>query len=433
VCNGRQTCAFLHLPPLSDCLTSEVGGCTQMLQSIRGAISSGRLVYDSAAAATCLSNAAPPALCASGGTLGYGVPVCQQVFKGTVANGGTCYSQYMVLLGGGDQINECASGSCSATYQSCPGQCVANIATDGGCSTTDAGAACATGDFCNGSTCTAYGGVGAPCDGAGQRCAFLLACGPHDADGAFTCEAKKESGAACSTETECDDYLCLSGTCRPGHSGEPCAPWGKCDSGLACSRSGCVTPLAANAACTPDYDACGTGLVCETTGMDDAGLSTGICQTPQTPTAGQPCFNGVCASSAWCDTTLAQPMCRAPGTSGQACIGGTLGVCATGLVCDGDAKKCQAPSTAGGPCSPYWSNTCATGYGCGPAKTCEAKVAAGAACDGSGVCPLNYYCDGTCKPAKLPGTACSGIDGECIGGQCDTTRSKCNGDCIDPG
>ncbi|MGH7434176.1 MAG: hypothetical protein ACRENE_00710, partial [Polyangiaceae bacterium] len=434
VCNGRRTCGFLDLPPLADCLTSEVGRCTQSLQSIAGAFSSGRLVYDAAAAATCFSKGGPPAFCISSGTLGYGVPECQGVFKGTVADGGTCYAQYTLLLaGGGDSLDECASGTtCSANFQSCPGQCVADVATGGACSMTG-GPRCAAGDYCNGTTCAAYGAVGSACDGPTDKCGVLLACGTHDADGAFTCETKKESGAACSFDAECDDLACLTGTCRPAHLGETCAPWGKCDTGSKCSRSGCVAPIAVNGACTPDYDTCDTGLVCETTGTDDAGLVTGLCHALQSRTAGQPCFNGACDPSAWCDTSPAQPICRAPGMVGQLCAGGTAGSCATGLACDGTTGKCQVPGTTGGSCDPLWSSTCAAGYGCGPAMTCEPKVGAGAACDGSGVCPTNYYCSGTCKPAKLPGAACSGIDGECLGGACDTVRNTCNGDCVDPG
>ncbi len=430
LCNDRQACAFPGLPPLADCTASEQTACAEQLLGIGGAMSSGRVVFDASSVDTCLSDAAQ-SFCDTN-HLGSGVASCRAVFKGTVMPGGTCYAPNFILLASGDEL-ECADGRCSATYVSCPGQCVKNLQRGAACSTSSmAPPSCEPTDYCDGAHCAAYLAQGAACDGTALKCDSSLVCGPHDADGALTCEAKKGQGQGCTSDSECERLNCLTGTCRTGHLGETCAAYLKCDAGLKCGATGCQQPLGLGAACSASYDACADGTVCELS-VNDAGLPAGACSAFESRTAGQPCFNGQCAAGLWCQSSGVQGVCRAPGSAGQACQGGTAGSCATGLVCDGTTQLCQTPSMSGGPCDPMWLGTCATGFGCGPNMTCEAKVVAGHACDGSGACPDGYYCDVTCKAAKLPGTTCSGKDGECIGGMCDPATKKCSGNCVDPG
>jgi hypothetical protein len=169
--------------------------------------------------------------------------------------------------------------------------------------------------------------------------------------------------------------------------------------------------------------------------VDDAGEELGTCEAPRTPAAGQPCFNGRCAAGLWCNQapTLVPGTCADPSAAGGPCLAGDDTTCASGLTCNGGTHTCQTPSTAGGPCSADWIKTCVTGLGCGAGKTCEAKVADGAACDASAVCPAGDYCDVTCKPTKPSGATCTGQTGECQNGSCDRSAHVCNGSCVDPG
>jgi hypothetical protein len=184
--------------------------------------------------------------------------------------------------------------------------------------------------------------------------------------------------------------------------------------------------------CDPFLPACADGLDCELTGVVDGG-EIGVCHAPVMRLANQPCFNQTCGAGLWCDrTSSVVGVCRAVGTAGQACDVGLVS-CSSGLVCDGSKKQCVTPGVDGGACSAEWPATCASGFGCGANMTCEPKVATGMSCDSSLECPSTDYCDGTCKPSKLPGAPCTGKDNECIGGACDTIRLQCNGDCVDPG
>jgi hypothetical protein len=430
-CNDEQTCAFMNVPPLATCLSDTGAFCVQQVRSILGALSSGRAVFDASAVDACIADSLA-SFCANS-NLG-GAPSCSKVFHGTVATGSTCYAPYFTLLTNGDRLDECDGGVCSSTIQTCPGQCVAFLGANAACSTGAPSVPCGPGLYCDGTHCQQLQPTGAACTGL-QQCLPPLTCGPHDSDsGAFVCETLKEQGQGCTYDVECDRFNCLTMTCRPGHQNEECAAYNKCDPGLVCTgAAGCQPPLAVDALCDPDYAACATGLACETTGLDDAGIPVGACHTIRNPTDGQPCFKLQCASGFWCQSTSSfSGTCHAPGNVGQTCAAGTAGSCATGLACNG-SHVCQTRSGVGGPCDPDVTSTCADGLGCGANNTCEAKVGTGAACDVTAACPDGDYCDTTCGPAKLPGTPCTGKTGECIGGTCDTTRFKCNGDCQDPG
>ena len=190
----------------------------------------GRVIYDASKLDTCLADAKGP-FCDSN-NLGYQVPSCRVVFRGTVAPGGTCYAPYFLLLNGTDVLNECDGGYCTAGIQKCPGQCVAYAKVDDPCTPTDAH--CGPDAYCDGGHCRAYLPVASPCGDATLQCDPRLACGSHDADGALTCETKKESGEACNFDVECHRFNCLAGMCRPGHEGETCGAFPKCDPGLKC-------------------------------------------------------------------------------------------------------------------------------------------------------------------------------------------------------
>jgi hypothetical protein len=431
-CDDQVACGFPNLPPRAACVDGWNRECLTAVAAASGALSSGRVVFDPTAVDACLADAAGP-FCT---TNNISAASCSLVFRPTVPPGGTCYAPYFGLLLGGTWLNECDGGICSATIHSCPGQCLAYLKAGDPCMPQPplGTAFCGPGTYCDGMHCQTSLPAGSSCNDLTLRCASPLVCVPSAADGALSCEPTKGQGQACQVDAECDRFYCLTQTCRAGHVGEECAAYLQCDPGLVCTgAAGCQMQIAQDGACDPTYAACATGLSCEQIGLDDAGLPVGACHTPRSPTAGQPCFNGMCAAGFWCQTASTPAMCMAAGKAGDPCEGGIAASCATGLVCDGDKHQCQMPSVAGGPCSADWAGTCAAGFGCGAAMTCEPKVGAGSACDATGVCNDGLYCDGTCKPAKLPGSQCTGKPGECIGGACDTTSGTCNGDCVDPG
>jgi hypothetical protein len=438
-CSALDGCA---LPPTPDCVNQSIADCTAGLVSVQSTITSGRVVYDATQVDSCFADSQRP-FCAVR-QLGAGVASCAGVFHGTVAVGAPCFdTNYFFFTAGRAPVSECATGYCNVG-QPCEATCKAYLASGAACALNSSGQGDpATGlcdpvtAYCDGAHCTPWRKVGETCDTVSVTCDPSLVCGTHASDsGSLICEVLGEEGDACLARSECDDFQCLTDTCRPGHAGEPCLGVGRCDVGLKCGESGCAAPIALDGACDPtgEFEVCADGTTCEAVGLDDAGLETGACHAPRSPTAGQPCFDFHCASGFWCkSTSLSDAQCAAPSPSGGTCLAGDDTTCAAGLTCNGALHTCQAPSVAGGPCALDWVKTCAPGFGCGPQKTCEADVAEGAACDTSKVCPSDDYCDVTCKAAKAPGAACTGKTGECGGGVCDASTHVCTASCVDPG
>jgi hypothetical protein len=277
-------------------------------------LSAGRLVFDAAAAQTCLSGveglscdtfrdrlrAQPAGL----------VPACAGVFRGTSIEGQAC------PLG-----IECAPGFRCVFGATCPGTCTAFAPISGACDATR---------WCDGQRAICLGGlceelpatVGAPCPKG-----FCLA------------------PLVCNT---------LGHTCQPPSlEGRPCGGDGNaCFAGLACLQSSptatgsCVRPRARTESCFEDADCDrgdgGEALVC-------AGGSCDLAPGPD-----EPCFNFRCRN-AWCDSTRIPPTCLALPAQGSACALGTL--CAAGLYCN--AGQCAPLLGAGTACTAHMQ--CADG------------------------------------------------------------------------
>lgn len=430
LCDSQIACAFSDLPPRDQCVAGANAQCLRVARLLLPSIRAGRVVYDGTKVDACFQDAKAP-FCSTS-NFGSDIPSCQMVFRGTVQAGGVCYAPYVPMLVNGFRLDECAPGAyCTSGTSVCPGTCAAYAKAGDPCTELDGH--CGPGNYCTGTKCAPLLGLGESCAAAGAQCGSALRCGATDApDGGLVCEAPRTEGQSCKADAECDRFYCLTGTCRPGHEGEECLAFGKCDVGLKCGIAGCQKPIAAGGACSSP-DACADGLVCQVEGRNDAGDPVGHCHVPETPAAGQPCFNGKCAAGAWCDTSgSGTATCRTSGSVGDPCS--ILDdSCASGLACNGVTGKCQTPSGAGGACDPDSASTCKPGFACSPGHVCAAKVGAGAACSFRAECPENYDCvGGTCRFGKLPGQTCVASD-LCIGGVCVDARGTCNGDCVDPG
>jgi len=319
ICAQFETCAG----PFSDLF---LGGsdCTELftqstqdgvLPLWQAAIADGTLVYDGTQLDACIS-----ALTASGcGSLAQrDLDVCDQVFQGQVAPGGSCHIEA-----------ECeGTRFCQAT--SCPGACTDRKAEGTAC-TDDS--ECVSGLNCDGdlSTCERPRDAGESCGGGTlPDCALPSVCLGDDPDTSMTgtCRPLSEALTAAVGET-CDPgagVLCVDGAFCALVNFDPAT--------MALSWS-CVAPYATGAACQLAVpDACPSGQICDadpaTTGSFD-----GSCGA--LPTAGQACrASGVeCAPGLVCDGGT----CAIIGRLGASCT--TDEACASGK-CTG--SLCVAPS-----------------------------------------------------------------------------------------
>lgn len=183
------------------------------------AVTAGRVRFDAAAAATCLTamRAATPAVLATcGGPNPRGpaghVPMysdlteCSGVFTGTLADAATCTL---------DQ--ECTSGACAPGADlGGPMTCRPTSSAGGECSYDGNG--CRAPLICSNGHCVAQGHEGEACDPLTILvCVSPLRC--HAAEGAEqgTCVAPSAGGAECA-----EDYDCASGHCDSGHCRTQC-------------------------------------------------------------------------------------------------------------------------------------------------------------------------------------------------------------------
>jgi hypothetical protein len=250
--------------------------------AIVAAASAGKAHYDPAAARACLDAVAavncgairegPPAL---GGA-------CQNVFTGTVANGGACIHDL-----------ECVAGSFCADTGTCSGTC-----TLGG-PNCNFDSQCASGELCDfGGSTTASAG----------RC---MAAAPPGA-----------AGEACGTNFRCqaDVYCTFGGTCQAaGQEGQPCDlvanPFTVCAGGLMCvpddtrTTGTCMKPAAEGETCQLEAQCGGiiTSLTC------DEIQHRCVDWKP-----GGPCTHG-CPPDAACDNSASPPTCNAALPLGSAC------------------------------------------------------------------------------------------------------------------
>ena len=256
-------------------------------------VTAGKIKYDGKAAAACF-DAMRSASCNYSDPFNAGEPqVCKDVFKGTVADNGVCYSG-----------SECVSGSCGGGVCSgsgcCAGTCststssAAAIPIGGDCS--GSGAACVSSAFCDygtTATCTAKAAAGQSCDSsyAGTSCvagAYCVANGPNTGIcGKLPAEGQDCYPTGTSYLHACDsmlDYcdsvslkcvlkIAVGGDCSTGAS---CVAYATCD-----STGHCVANPGAGDVCDDvNGPQCLGSLLCYS-GTADGGSS---CALPPAPT-----------------------------------------------------------------------------------------------------------------------------------------------------
>jgi hypothetical protein len=268
------------------------------IEQIKRAIEAGRVDYDEGKAGDCIE-ALGDASCDVTSESSRDEPdACREAIRGTVADGGECYS---------DQ--DCISTDCTipatCTMACCAGTCGmtrAEVAIGGSCSGTTG--PCAEGSFCDSAstTCTALRAAGGACT-ANAQCGYGLYCSE-----AGTCADGPNRGNAC------PDGYCADIGDRCDATSMTCVPLGR--SGDACSEG--FAGL---------FD-CQQPLTCDQTTLQ--------CGNP--PVAGQPCVF-FCATGNFCN---ANDVCEATKTNGQACAGddecqsqycNEMDVCGEELVC----------------------------------------------------------------------------------------------------
>lgn len=249
--------------------------------SVAGAVASGKVKYDGAAASDCVDQSAAQS-CDLSTAAGRTAPgACGRTLAGTLGGGEVC-----------ELDAECESGTC-AFPDDCP---------ETGC--------------CMG-TCRAAQSPGAASTGCAKDrdCQSGLVCSTQK-----QCLAPAAAGGDCRTDRECADGLgCINplstmpGTCRPlPHLGEAC-PYARCaDQNLRCDQATthtCVALGLPGATCASDAD-CSPYMACNATSHQCGAL----------PALGMPC-TAACQGASYCqiDTTSGDGICAAPQANGQAC------------------------------------------------------------------------------------------------------------------
>jgi hypothetical protein len=215
-------------------------------------------------------------------------PACDNMFTGTIADGGACLNDQQCVSA------TCDRSACASTNACCPGACVAPVSAVG---TTAVGVACGTngdcveGAFCAtgraASVCTALLAAGQPCDDSTQ-CVLGTACiVTPSSNGALQCASPPGQGDPCAAPGSCNSPKDF---CDPASS--TCQP--RLDVGAACdpAAAGCVA-----------YAYCGAGGTCVARGA--VGAACDPAPAASTCLAGLSCAGGTCALPT-------QPVCSSP-------------------------------------------------------------------------------------------------------------------------
>ncbi len=250
----------------ADCRDSLAGNLTQIEQAVQ----SGRASYDADKAEACIDALRATSCDRTAEDNRVDAAACDGAFRGTVADGGTCY-----------QGVECVSGSCEVgdcNLACCVGVCDPTIAAAA------IGQACPDGDCVDGGFCD---------------------------EATATCLALKPAGQACAGDAECGYGLYCSAVCTEGPDrGQACPDEFCANLGDRCDPASttCAGRGARGAACRASFVGladCQQPLVC-----DEVSLT---CQ--DRPAVGEACFI-YCASGAFCN---ASDVCEAEHANGTAC------------------------------------------------------------------------------------------------------------------
>jgi MYXO-CTERM domain-containing protein len=262
--------------------------------------------------------------------------------------------------------------------------------------------------------------IGWLCDGAGAGCPGSCAGNGDCATGYFcngtSCIAKKDLGEVCSNASQCASDKCVDGVCCDG----TCT--GKC---MACAAGNKEDgSLANNGKCGAAKKGSNPGSLC-VTGSDPCG--------DQASCSGSP---GLCAKGA-AGTSCGPTTCLNGSVSGKVCNG--AGLCTdqnnadcSPYVCKGSA--CASPCTADSDC--VTDNYCSNGV-------CIPKVDNGKACTVANACKSSFCvdqvccdapCNGQCEACAETGSLgqCKPVAGKPRGTRTDcagTTGDKCKGSC----
>lgn len=261
------------------------------------AVAGGSVKYDEDAAEACLE-AIRGAACTSGFFQGVPSGACDDVFKGTVADGGACWIDEQCVS------QQCEAAGCAEAC--CAGVCVA--APPPAAIGQPCGDGCVEGAYCDAlnDVCAALKGDGAACDGF-DECAAGLGCL------AGSCQKGPGEGEPC-LEFQCALPLaCDPGTitCKPlPGEGEACvAQANNCKIGLGCDPATmtCVAPGGVGSACAGSFF--NSGCAGETYCAIDQGGTSGTCQPLKADGAAcvdegecksRDCANGACTTPQVC-------------------------------------------------------------------------------------------------------------------------------------
>jgi len=320
-CSTAIRCGVLGASEAATCASDAVSArqAYPPPYSASDAVTAGRLTFDPAAAARCLS-ALGSAPCTANAVL-TPVPDCEAVFAPVVAVGSQCFSS-----------GECVGGYCDAP-DSCAGTCRAYLAAGASC--TNATQCDPRTDFCDpgSGSCTSLPVAGASCSGEGSCFSGLFcvvsgsntsgACQPAGMVG-DVCQALTLSGSTCSPDLYCDATAAPAVCAARLSSGSACSSDAACSDGLACIGLKLdPTSLAVTAPgrCAPLLD---VGSTCD----------------PTADSTGCPFYQR-------CDAPTQK--CVLMGTAGDDCS--TTGYCRDYLYCD-QTSKCAPALVAGAACDP---------------------------------------------------------------------------------
>ncbi|MGE5185109.1 MAG: hypothetical protein ACM31C_23735 [Acidobacteriota bacterium] len=298
-CNELVRCGLVSDVLTCGRLRLDVG--SGVTPDLVAAVQAGTVIYDAAAAETCL--AAITASCdrsvAFTNTSRSAPAACDQMFTGTVAAGGVCafddecVSRYCSMAScstTGQPLGTCvgstaptprpALGEACTSNPSCIASycdpttvlCVALLPAGASCSSNDA---CQLGLACKNATCTPLAPTGGACVSdndcrdVGDYCSATQ-----------TCTAFGVAGATCASDSDCSIYYrcdATSGTCvlRP-ELGQPCGP-----QPLDCiDRSYCDGTTGTCTALEADGLMCASSTQCQSNYCD---FTTGVAQCGERP------------------------------------------------------------------------------------------------------------------------------------------------------
>ncbi|NVB80342.1 MAG: hypothetical protein HOV81_18255 [Kofleriaceae bacterium] len=284
VVEDLATCRSLRLTDAND-------------NDIVAAVHAGKVVYNPDRAAECIGRFQTTCDVAQQNEERSLPVACDEMFTGTIAEGGTCALD-----------EECVSQNCDVP--SCPDQCCMGACVGAAPPVRPhAGESCADNSSC----------IDSFCDGTTRICTAYLA-----------------DGAACERSENCDSGFCLSNVCSPRAApGQACSMTAPCrDLGDTCSST--------TMTCTPyglTGDACAADNDCAPIYNCDAATSTCVLGAR----LGDPCGVGnICIDRSYCEPTTMTCTARKP--DGQACTAsaqcqsgrcdtGATNLCVTDPIC----------------------------------------------------------------------------------------------------